>query len=63
MSAWPGKLIIGLTGNIATGKSVVRKMLEHLGAYGIDADLLANRAIAKGSPGFDPVVEIFGRWI
>ncbi len=63
MSAWPGKLIIGLTGNIATGKSVVRKMLEHLGAYGIDADSLANRAIAKGSPGFGPVVEIFGRWI
>jgi dephospho-CoA kinase len=52
-----------LTGNIATGKSVVRKMLEHLGAYGIDADSLGNRAIAKGSPGFQPVLETFGRWI
>jgi len=27
MSAWHGKYVIGLTGNIATGKSVVRKML------------------------------------
>jgi hypothetical protein len=36
MGAWPGKFVIGLTGNIATGKSVVRKMLEHLGAYGLD---------------------------
>jgi len=36
MSRWPGKYVIGLTGNIATGKSVVRKMLEHLGAYGIE---------------------------
>lgn len=63
MSAWPGKYVIGLTGNIATGKSVVRKMLEHLGAYGIDADALAHRAIAKGAPGFDPVVETFGKWI
>ena len=38
MSRWPDKYVIGLTGNIATGKSVVRKMLEHLGAYSIDAD-------------------------
>ncbi len=63
MSAWPGKYVIGLTGNIATGKSVVRLMLEHLGAYGIDADALAHRAIAQGAPGYQPVVESFGRWV
>ena len=63
MSAWADKYVIGLTGNIATGKSVVRKMLEHLGAYGIDADALAHRAIAQGSPGYKPVVETFGKWI
>ena len=63
MSAWKGKFVIGLTGNIATGKSVVRKMLEHLGAYGIDADALAHRAIAKGAPGYQPVVEQFGKWV
>lgn len=63
MSAWPDKFIIGLTGNIATGKSVVRKMLEHLGAYGIDADILSHRAIMKGSPGYNPVIETFGSWI
>lgn len=63
MSKWPGKFVIGLTGNIATGKSVVRKMLEHLGAYGIDADALGHRAIARGSPGYQPIVQAFGRWI
>jgi dephospho-CoA kinase len=63
MSAWPGKFVIGLTGNIATGKSVVRKMLEHLGAYGIDADALSHRAIAQGSPGYQAVIDQFGRWI
>lgn len=63
MSAWPGKYVIGLTGNIATGKSVVRKMLEHLGAYGIDADALGHRAMAKGAPGYKPVVKTFGEWI
>lgn len=63
MSAWQGKYAIGLTGNIATGKSVVRKMLEHLGAYGIDADVLSHRAIMKGSPGFQPVIDTFGQWV
>ena len=63
MSAWPGKFVIGLTGNIATGKSVVRKMLEHLGAYGIDADALGHRAIARDAPGYKTVVDTFGRWI
>jgi dephospho-CoA kinase len=63
MSAWPGKFVIGLTGNIATGKSVVRKMLEHLGAYGIDADALGHRAIAIGAPGYQAVIDTFGKWI
>ena len=63
MGNWTGKLVIGLTGNIGTGKSVVRRMLEHLGAFGIDADALANRAIAKGAPGYKKVVTKFGQWI
>ncbi|HNT23481.1 MAG TPA: dephospho-CoA kinase [Anaerolineales bacterium] len=63
MSAWPGKYVIGLTGNIATGKSVVRKMLEHLGAYGIDADALGHRAMAKDAPGYQGVLKTFGKWI
>lgn len=63
MGKWTGKFVIGLTGNIGTGKSVVRKMLEHQGAYGIDADALSHRAIAKGAPGYTAIVETFGRWI
>ena len=63
MSNWPGKYVIGLTGNIATGKSVVRRMLEHLGAYTIDADTLSHRAIAKGAPGYQHVVDAFGKFI
>lgn len=63
MSKFPGKFIIGLTGNIATGKSVVRRMLEHLGAYTIDADALSHRVIAKGAPGYQPVLDRFGTWL
>lgn len=59
----PSKFIIGLTGNIATGKSVVRRMLEHLGAYTIDADSLTHRVYAKGAPGYQQVIDKFGKWI
>lgn len=63
MSGWPGKYVIGLTGNIATGKSVVRRMLEHLGALGIDADALTHRTFAPGAPGYQPLIQEFGRGI
>ncbi len=63
MSKWAGKYVIGLTGNIGTGKSVVRRMIEHMGAFGIDADAFSHRAIAKGAPGYRRVIETFGRWV
>lgn len=63
MSAWPDKFVIGLTGNIATGKSVVRRMLEHAGAFGIDADALSHRAIQMDAPAYLQVVESFGRYL
>jgi dephospho-CoA kinase len=63
LSNLPGKFVIGLTGNIATGKSVVRRMLEHLGAYTIDADALTHRSYAKGAPGYQQVIDKFGKWL
>jgi len=39
--------IIGLTGNIGSGKSTVLNMLRHLGAYGIDADALTRKAFQQ----------------
>lgn len=63
MSRWAGKTVIGLTGNIGTGKSVVRRMLEQLGALGIDADAISHQIIEKDSAGYLPVVEYFGRYI
>jgi dephospho-CoA kinase len=63
VSNWTGKYVIGLTGNIATGKSVVRRMLEHLGAYTIDADALSHRVISKGAPGYQLVLDTFGKWL
>ncbi len=60
MNSWQGKIIIGLTGNIATGKSEVRRMLERLGAFGIDADALAHKTMLKGTPGYQAVLGEFG---
>jgi dephospho-CoA kinase len=63
VSRWANKYVIGLTGNIATGKSVVRQMLQHLEAYTVDADALSHRAMAPGAPAYKPVVETFGQFI
>src|SRR3970282_1627389 len=38
-------------------------MLEHLGAYTIDADALSHRVISKGAPGYQPVLDKFGTWL
>ncbi len=54
------KFIIGLTGNIAAGKSVVKKMLENLGAQTIDADEVAHSAMKKNAPAYKTVVTKFG---
>lgn len=63
MSRWPNKYVIGLTGNIATGKSVVLKMLQHSGAYTIDADQLVHQAMMPGAPAYKPIVDTFGQFI
>ncbi|MCU0511442.1 MAG: dephospho-CoA kinase [Anaerolineae bacterium] len=63
MSRWPNKYVIGLTGNIATGKSVVRQMLQHSGAYTIDADSLAHQVMMPGAPAYKPIVDMFGKSI
>lgn len=51
---------IGLTGNIATGKSTVAEMLEELGAAALDADKVAHRVMAPGAPAYAAVVAAFG---
>jgi dephospho-CoA kinase len=56
-------LLVGLTGGIGSGKSTVARLLERRGAVVIDADQLARDAVAKGTPGFDRVVETFGKGV
>ncbi len=51
---------IGLTGGIASGKSLVTGMLRELGAAVIDADQIAHDVLAPGGPAYAEVVEVFG---
>jgi dephospho-CoA kinase len=56
-----GPLVIGLAGTIAAGKSTVGQLLVERGAHHCDADKLVHRLYDPGTPGFDRVVEAFGR--
>ncbi len=52
--------IIGLTGNIACGKSTVRSIMEKHGAATLDADALVHELYQPGDPVFRAVVAVFG---
>jgi dephospho-CoA kinase len=53
-------LKIGLTGGIASGKSVVASRLRERGAVLVDADALAREVVEPGTAGLARVVEAFG---
>ena len=52
---------VGLTGNIAAGKSLVAELFRAWGATIIDADRLAREAQAPGSPVLREIATRFGR--
>ncbi|HLZ41462.1 MAG TPA: dephospho-CoA kinase [Candidatus Sulfotelmatobacter sp.] len=60
---WENMLKIGLTGGIASGKSVVGKMLVALGAYLVEADHIAHSLMQPGEAVYNEVVRRFGREI
>lgn len=53
-------LVIGLTGGIGSGKSLVGEYFANLGAKVMDADELSRKVIERGSVGFEQVVATFG---
>jgi dephospho-CoA kinase len=54
-------LKVGLTGGIASGKSVVGEMFVALGAYLVQADRIAHSLMSRGAPVYNEVVRHFGR--
>jgi dephospho-CoA kinase len=56
-------ITIGITGTIGSGKSTVAGIMQELGAAVIDADDVGHEAYLPGTPGWDAVVDAFGREI
>ncbi|HWN40522.1 MAG TPA: dephospho-CoA kinase [Gammaproteobacteria bacterium] len=56
----PPRLVVGLTGGIASGKSLVGAMFVKLGASLIDTDVVAREVVALGEPGLAAVAAEFG---
>jgi dephospho-CoA kinase len=52
--------VIGLTGGIGTGKSVVAGILREQGAEILDADRVGHEAYLPGGPAYDDIVAEFG---
>lgn len=53
-------MIIGITGGIASGKTIVSDYVKKLGYPVVDADLLSREIMAPGSPVLEQVRHIFG---
>ena len=53
-------LVVGLTGNIASGKSTVARLLVDRGATLVDADVLAREVVRPGEPAHSAIVERWG---
>jgi dephospho-CoA kinase len=53
-------IVVGLTGNIASGKSSVAHLLTARGVPVIDADVLAHEAVAPGTPALEAIVRRWG---
>lgn len=54
------RLLVGLTGGIASGKSLVGAMFVKLGAALVDTDVVARDVVAPGEPGLAAVGAAFG---
>ncbi|MCL4504833.1 MAG: dephospho-CoA kinase [Chloroflexi bacterium] len=59
----PPRILIGLTGNIATGKSAVAQVLRELGAAVIDADQVSRQVVNRGEPALAAIIAKFGAGI
>ena len=53
-------ILIGLTGNIGSGKSLAASYFKELGTYIIDADLISRQLVVPHQPAWEEIVDKFG---
>lgn len=52
--------VVGLTGSIASGKSLVSRILKDMGITIVDADLVAREVVKPGQPAWHKIKKTFG---
>jgi len=57
------RLLLGVTGGIASGKTTVARMLEELGAPMIDFDGLSRLVVEPGKPAWNDIAAYFGEQV
>lgn len=57
------RLLLGVTGGIASGKTTVANMLKDLGAPIVDFDLIARQVVEPGQPALKDIVDYFGKQV
>ncbi len=57
------RLLLGVTGGIASGKSAVAKMLEEKGAPIIDFDVITRQVQEPGKKAWNDIVDFFGKQV
>ncbi|MGH2537447.1 MAG: dephospho-CoA kinase [Candidatus Promineifilaceae bacterium] len=59
-SRWPNKIVVGLTGNIATGKSAILRLAAERGALALDADHIVHELLDGHAAIQQAIVALFG---
>ena len=57
------RVLLGVTGGIASGKSTVARILKELGAHVIDFDVLSRVVVEPGKPAWNDIVAFFGEQV
>ena len=54
-------IIVGITGSVGTGKSIVAKFFKELGAYIIDWDVIAREVVRPHLKAWEGIIKYFGK--
>ncbi len=57
------RILLGVTGGVASGKTTVARMIEKLGAPTIDFDLLSRIVVAPNKPAWEEILTCFGKQV
>ncbi len=57
------RILLGVTGGVASGKTTVARMIENLGAFTIDFDLLSRIVVEPHKPAWKEILSYFGKQV